>query len=54
MGRILFEFVIPGLVAFAVIVWLLRNWYVRFFGRHVRNWQQVKKASDKYDRDLNK
>lgn len=52
MGKYLFEYIIPAALLTSFAVWGVRTWYLKRFGKHVRNANQVNRASEKYQRQL--
>lgn len=54
MGKLLIEFGVPAVLLVGTVWWLLRQWYVRYFGQRIRAYKEVRKASKKYDKEIQK
>lgn len=54
MGKVLIEFGIPGLFA-AIFGWhAVKLWYLKVFPDGIRSYKEIRKASDKYEKDISK
>lgn len=54
MGKYFIEYGLPALALGGIAWWLVRKWYIQKFGDVVKHHQEVKKASKKYEKELNR
>ena len=53
MGKIIFEFIIPGLALLCASYWLVRFWWLRRVGKSIKNANEIKQAGRQYGRQWN-
>lgn len=52
MGKLIFEFFIPGIALLCLAYWGVRCWWLRRMGKTIDNVIEIKKANKKYDNKL--